>query len=717
MTIFYIDPVNGSPYNDGLSALTPLASLFPSSVNTAVVTGYIGTSSDGGVTITSPSNILTVTAVTSGNISAGRRITGTGVTAGSWVTNSTIPAGGIGTYTLNQSQSVTSTTLTVANPTLTYGTGHTYLLKRGTTFDSSCNSSSGGVLLSGGPVTIDAYGTGAIPIIASTTGKAFSIDNRNGYTVSNISTISSASNSLNLFNTYNSTFTDCQFSGVQSAVVHAVGTNVQDLIFLRCSFNSNSNAGVASAFFSNITVASCVFTNMLFDTCKFIGCQGTGLQLKSGDGVANSYYQTPIIRNSTFTDNAVSAIKISTGDLLGDTTKWAKNVQFTNNIVARNLGPGTNFTALGGYIAKNTIFENNNGTITGSGGLCFGAAQNMLIELNNVYNNHSGHFAYDGAGIYLDQLLGNTAVGSSGNVIRKNLIWGHKDFSSSDNTAGNLSSCGIKLYHSDNNHIHSNICYNNHIGIDIDSWSASNRVHNNTCINNDEVGIATAWNMGPTNNFRNNIIIGSAVDISASSTGNRTTTGNITLSATGTAGPQGTLGIITVTSTVADFASFNLGYAIKETSGPGWGYVSRPVSQESPSNGTKVTVAVIVPFSSTTYTNGNWTLTYGTSQVGINDYNLTFNSTRSNGGAGAAQVLANLSPGTNDIVSQDPKLDQFYRSTVTAVKIGGKYISAITDYYGKEFQSPPSLGAVQSQLVRAVASTIAADSRYVTSNV
>lgn len=74
-----------------------------------VVTGSISTTT------------LTVTAVTSGNLGVGSQITGTGVTANTYITALGTGLGGTGTYTVNQSQTVASTTITgqFANPQLT----------------------------------------------------------------------------------------------------------------------------------------------------------------------------------------------------------------------------------------------------------------------------------------------------------------------------------------------------------------------------------------------------------------------------------------------------------------------------------------------------------------------------------------------------------------------------------------------------------------------
>jgi|GEM_PF-1996290 len=71
---------------------------------------FTGTINDG--TPPGAGTVLTVTAVTSGTIYLGMEVTGTGVTAGTRITAFGTGTGGTGTYTVNTSQEVTSTTLT-----------------------------------------------------------------------------------------------------------------------------------------------------------------------------------------------------------------------------------------------------------------------------------------------------------------------------------------------------------------------------------------------------------------------------------------------------------------------------------------------------------------------------------------------------------------------------------------------------------------------------
>jgi microcystin-dependent protein len=85
----------------------------------AVVTGSIAATT------------LTVTAVTSGVLRVNQTISGTGVTAGTRITGIISGSGGIGSYTVDTSQTVTSTTITasVADAGRTAGTSQSGIFK------------------------------------------------------------------------------------------------------------------------------------------------------------------------------------------------------------------------------------------------------------------------------------------------------------------------------------------------------------------------------------------------------------------------------------------------------------------------------------------------------------------------------------------------------------------------------------------------------------
>ena len=69
-------------------------------------------------TISATSNVLNITAVSSGTIAVGNVVTGTGVTANTVVTALGTGTGGVGTYIVDKSQLVASTTITTLSTTL-----------------------------------------------------------------------------------------------------------------------------------------------------------------------------------------------------------------------------------------------------------------------------------------------------------------------------------------------------------------------------------------------------------------------------------------------------------------------------------------------------------------------------------------------------------------------------------------------------------------------
>ena len=83
----------------------------PFGANATTTASVTGTINDGS---TNAGTILTVTAVGSGTLAVGQAITGTGITAGTRITAFVSGSGGTGTYTVNISQLVASTTITAA---------------------------------------------------------------------------------------------------------------------------------------------------------------------------------------------------------------------------------------------------------------------------------------------------------------------------------------------------------------------------------------------------------------------------------------------------------------------------------------------------------------------------------------------------------------------------------------------------------------------------
>jgi hypothetical protein len=145
----------GSIYTNASSATNP-ATLLGFGTWTAFGTGKILLGNGVGDTITVGSTInavvtgsisattLTVTAVTSGSLAVGSFITGTGITVGTYITALGTGTGGAGTYTVNTSQTVASTTIS-GQPVGNLAVGYKYtIVSVGTTdftaFGASANT-------------------------------------------------------------------------------------------------------------------------------------------------------------------------------------------------------------------------------------------------------------------------------------------------------------------------------------------------------------------------------------------------------------------------------------------------------------------------------------------------------------------------------------------------------------------------------------------------
>jgi hypothetical protein len=122
-------------------------------------TGYAATiavsSAPNGVSNTPPSvtgsisgTTLTVTAVSTGSLSIGQAISGTGVTAGTFITGYGTGSGGNGTYTVNISQTVSSTTITASGFSLPAGQT-VFLYCDGTTVTNALSYINGNITVSG----------------------------------------------------------------------------------------------------------------------------------------------------------------------------------------------------------------------------------------------------------------------------------------------------------------------------------------------------------------------------------------------------------------------------------------------------------------------------------------------------------------------------------------------------------------------------------------
>ncbi len=112
--------IDGSPKSAASVSFSAVTSFTAAAELLATNLGIEGASVATGVTGSISGTTLSVTAIASGTISVGDVIGGTGVTAGTYVTALLTGTGGIGTYTVSATQSISSESLTVNAPGVTY---------------------------------------------------------------------------------------------------------------------------------------------------------------------------------------------------------------------------------------------------------------------------------------------------------------------------------------------------------------------------------------------------------------------------------------------------------------------------------------------------------------------------------------------------------------------------------------------------------------------
>lgn len=111
--------IDGTPYTSSAIDLSAATSFTNAAqrINRALgVTGETAATFTGSIAGT----VLTVSATGSGLIEVGQVLSGTGITAGTYITGLGTGLGGLGTYTVSDSQSASSTAITAKTPVVTY---------------------------------------------------------------------------------------------------------------------------------------------------------------------------------------------------------------------------------------------------------------------------------------------------------------------------------------------------------------------------------------------------------------------------------------------------------------------------------------------------------------------------------------------------------------------------------------------------------------------
>lgn len=508
-----------------------------------------------------------------------------------------------------------------------------YLQKRGTTASVALTA------FGQSNITFGAYGTGANPVVNGGSSVALNCSNSNTIVLDGIDFVSTGNYGVAWDGGSSLTITDCTIVGSRCGLnIISSASAVSNVSLTRVNARHTVVVNEQSGAFIGAQSSNAI-TNVSIVGCTFSNSVGKGIQIKAASDNSSAAINRLRISGCTISNNGSAGILMTTGMTSLDAGKVVINCIFESNSVLNNGGPGTALTMRGGYnvVRYNTVNGNNWAGETGTGGLQLAGASNVDCY-GNVCRNNRTLFDYDGVGLYLDVASGVLPdVGCDDCRVFENLCVGNTDYSpNAADISSSMLSAGIGVLFSQNNIITGNVCIGNAAGICVGAWTINNRIYNNTLIGN-KFGIVQLWNMtSPGNTIRNNIIKDcTSHAFLAPDIGTRTTTGNITLS--------GTTGTVTCTSTANDFAVHAFGYAI--LAGSGYGHI---LSKQS---NTQVTIKVLSTFSGTTFTNGNWQLSFGQDQGVWPGYSALFNNA-----AGAyAGTGQSLTVGSNNVTA-DPQV-------------------------------------------------------------
>ena len=508
-----------------------------------------------------------------------------------------------------------------------------YLQKRGTTASVALTA------FGETNITFGAYGTGANPVVNGGSNIALSCSQSNTIVVDGIDFVSTGSYGVNWNGGSNLTITDCTIVGSRCGLnIISSASAVSNVSLTRVTARHTAVVNEQSGMFVGAQSSNNI-SNLSIVDCNFCNCAWTGLQIKASADNSSALINRLRVAGCDISNNGAGGILVTTGMSALSSAKIVTNAVIENNTVNNNGGPGTALTLRDGYnvVRYNTVNGNNWAGQTGTGGLQLAGASNTDCY-GNVCRNNRTLFDYDGVGLYLDVATGALPdVGCDNCRVFDNLCVGNDDYAPAPAAiSSSMLSAGIGVFLSHNNTITGNVCISNGAGICVGAWTINNRIYNNTLIGN-KYGILQLWNMtSPGNTIRNNIVKDcTSHAFLAPDIGVRATTGNITLS--------GTTGTITCTSTANDFTVHSFNYAI--LAGSGYGHI---ISKQS---NTQVTLKVLVPFSGTTFTNGNWSLSFGQDQGVWPGYSALFNNA-AGAYAGSGQ---SLTVGSNNVTA-DPQV-------------------------------------------------------------
>jgi hypothetical protein len=330
---------------------------------------------------------LTVTAVTSGVLQVGSQISGTGVTAGTIITALGTGTGGTGTYTINISQTVASTTIT---STAGYPVNDIYSLGTSSVIDNSGNT------VNNNNVT-DFYSPSAVSVginLAATGNSAWTITNNRLYqTGTRQYTTANTHNGINIGSGENYTITgniigyaNSSGTGTTNIVGNSValtgtfpsaytttGTaNATRYIAINCTFLAG---GVASSIQNNTIAGFALYTSSGATTTNGIWC---GININSGNVNIGTTTGNTI---GTPTSSIYTCCTTSGGIIAGIYATSTNTVNIQNNTIQNLDAMGTTASICGGINGINSAGTLGNFNISGN---TIGNATNPNIRAGNL---------------------------------------------------------------------------------------------------------------------------------------------------------------------------------------------------------------------------------------------------------------------------------------------------------------------------------------------
>ena len=553
-----------------------------------------------------------------------------------------------------------------------------YLQKRGTT--ASVALTAFGV----SNITFGAYGTGSNPVVNGGASRGLNCSNASGITIDGIDFVSTGTYGASWDGGSNFTAIDSTITGTRCGLnVISSASAVSNVSLTRVTAKHTALANEQSGLFIGAQSNNNI-TNVSLTDCTFSNNAYIGVQIKASTDNSSAAINGVRVIGCNISDNGANGLLINTGMTALSSAKVVTNAVIDGNTINNNGGPGTALTIRDGYnvVRYNTVNGNNWAGQTGTGGLQLAGASNTDCY-GNVCRDNRTLFQFDGVGLYLDVASGTLVdVGCENCRVFNNLCVGNTDYAPNPaNIDSSMLSAGIGILFSQNNTITGNVCIGNAAGVCVGAWTINNRIYNNTLVGN-KYGVVQLWNMtSPGNTIRNNIVKDcTSHTFLAPDIGTRTTTGNITLSAT--------TGTITCTSTANDFAVHAFGYAI--LAGSGYAHI---ISKQS---NTQVTAKVLVPFSGTTFTNGNWSLSFGQNQGVWPGYSALFGNA-----AGAyAGTEQSLTEGSNNVTADPRVFSDGSIASNSPCATAGTYVSGITLRNGRLYPGYVPIGAFKAVLPR-----------------